>query len=99
MIKQKKQASASLYSLATPSFDAMGPPPEPSEVPLAVQFVQLPDTTESQFESADPDQSQQHGITVHKFPVKNPKKEDESPKTNLDDRMIELIDLIESIKK
>jgi hypothetical protein len=97
------EKQAQLSSFAVANFDAADVPGPQSlmDIPAEVRFVQPQDVTLSQFQSADPDQTQQQGITVHQYPEKeeNPKISDKNPETNIDERMLGLVNLIEELKK
>ena len=91
-------AAKELIKKSMPTLDALGPPPERTDRPMATKFV--PSDEDNIIETGDPDSTQKQGVMREELP---PEKKPEKPKKpakkqlNLDDRMMKLLDLIENV--
>jgi hypothetical protein len=94
-------AAQELIKKSMPTMDALGPPPERTDRPMATKFVISDEDTK--IETGDPESTQKQGVMGEKLP---PEKKSEKSKRdkvppkkrlNLDDRMMEMLNLIENV--
>jgi len=85
------------------TLDALGPPQEQKDVPIAVKWT--PSGDDAKIQTGDYMTSQQQGLTVNKVPLKQQKKRRKmrrlrkSPRAGVRGRMKELVQLIESVRE
>jgi len=89
-IKKQKQ------SIAQANLDDLGPPPDRTDLPLAMKFMQTGD--DSKLATGDPDTAQHQGVMNNKIPAKKPSETKIQNTTNnnsINKRMIELEKLLQ----